>query len=194
MMNLLRAFRPVASDFLSTIVFVLAYEITGNIFAGTLAGIATGFVQIGYLKARSRSIDLMQWASLGLVVVLGTATLVTRDPRFIMVKPSIAAFAIATVMLRPNWMARYLPPIVTANVSPRLPLIWGYVWAGAIYALGIANFAVAFVSGPKVWVWFTAVVPISVQLGLFLLQYAHLRFTVGRTLRSRATAAGAAPA
>ncbi len=122
--------------------------------------------------------------------MLGTATLVTRDPRFIMVKPSIGAFAIAAVMLRPNWMARYLPPIVTENVSPNLPLAWGYVWSAAIFALGVANLIVAFRFGPKTWAWFTASVPISVQLGLFLLQYAHLRLAVGRTLRARALAVG----
>ncbi|HEY1612514.1 MAG TPA: septation protein IspZ [Rhizomicrobium sp.] len=185
MIKLLRALRPIASDFLSTIVFVALYAATGNIFAGTIAGIVTGFAQIGYLKARAHPIDLMQWASLVLVVVLGTATLVTRDPRFVMVKPSIGAFAIAAVMLRPNWMARYLPPIVTENVSPRVPLVWGYVWSGAIFALGAANLFVAFAFGPKTWAWFTAFVPISVQLGLFLLQYAQLRLTVGRAIRAR---------
>jgi len=35
-----------------------------------------------------------------LVVVMGSASLITHDPRFVMVKPSIGAFAIACVMLR----------------------------------------------------------------------------------------------
>ena len=185
MTSLLKAFRPVASDFLSTIVFIAVYSMTENISVGTVAGILTGFGQIAYLKARHRPIDLMQWASLALVVVLGTATLMTRDPRFIMVKPSIGAFAIATVMLRPNWMARYLPPIVTENVSPRVPLVWGYLWSATIFGLGVSNLVVAFMLGPKIWAWFTAVVPITVQIALFLLQYAQIRFLVGRALRSR---------
>jgi intracellular septation protein A len=189
MMNFMKAFRPVAEDFLSTIAFIVVYVATGNIYAGVGAGMATGFVQIAALKWRGRRIDLMQWASLALVVVLGSATLLTRDPRFIMVKPTIGAFAIATVMLRPDWMARYMPPAVTENISTRTPLIWGYVWSVTIFALGIANLFVAFVYGPKIWAWFTAFVPISVQLSLFLAQYALLRHAVISTIRSRATAA-----
>jgi intracellular septation protein len=189
MMNLLRAFRPIAADFLSTIVFIAVYEATGNIVAGTIAGIATGVLQIAALKWRRRRIDLMQWASLGLVVVLGSATLLTHDARFVMVKPSIGAFAIATVMLRPNWMSRYLPPIVTENVSPVATLAWGYVWSGAIFVLGAANLYVAFAYGPKIWAWYTAVVPISVQLSLFLLQYAQLRYAVMCAFRARARGA-----
>ena len=187
MMDLLRAFRPVAADFLSTIAFIAVYVATGNIYAGVAAGMATGFVQIAVLNGRR--IDLMQWASLALVVVLGSATLLTRDPRFIMVKPTIGAFAIATVMLRPDWMARYMPPAVTENISTRTPLIWGYVWSVTIFALGSASLFVAFVYGPKIWASFTAFVPISVQLSLFLAQYALLRHAVISTIRSRATAA-----
>jgi intracellular septation protein A len=189
MMNLLRAFRPIAADFLSTIVFIAVYIMTGNISAGIGAGMATGFAQIATLRWRGRSIDLMQWASLALVVVLGSATLLTRDPRFIMIKPTIGAVAIASVMLRPNWMVRYLPSIAKESLSPRTPLIWGYVWSAAIFALGVANLFVAFVYGPKIWAWFTAVVPISVQLSLFLAQYAVIRHAVIRTIRSRAAAA-----
>ncbi len=189
MMNFLKAFRPVAEDFLSTIAFIAVYVATGNIYAGVGAGMLTGFMQIAALKWRGRRIDLIQWASLALVVVLGSATLLTRDPRFIMVKPTIGAFAIASVMLRPNWVARYMPAIVKENISPRTPLIWGYVWSAAIFALGAANLFVAFVYGPRIWAWFTAFVPISVQLSLFLLQYAIVRHAVARTIHSRAIAA-----
>jgi intracellular septation protein A len=185
MLNPLRAFRPIASDFLSTIIFIIAHKATGSIFARVGAGIAVAFGQIGWLKWRDRRIDVMQWASLALVVVLGSATLFTRNPHFIMVKPTIAAFAIAAVMLRPNWMARYLPPIVLDNLSPRVPLAWGYVWAAAVFALGVANLVVAFAWGPKTWAWFTSIVPLCAPLSLFLLQYAMLQLAVARAIRHR---------
>lgn len=188
MLNLLRAFRPIASDFLSTILFIVVYDATGSLPVGVGAGIATAIVQTAWLKWRGRKIEIMQWASLALVLVLGSATLLTRNAHFIMVKPTIAAFAIAAVMLRPGWMARYLPPIVTENVSPRLPLVWGYVWSAAIFGLGVANLIVAFVFGPKTWAMYTAFVPISVQLSLFLLQYLMIRHAVVRAFRARAPA------
>lgn len=187
MLNLLRAFRPIAADFLSTIVFIVAYNITGSLAAGVGIGVASALVQTAWLRWRGRKIESMQWASLGLVLVLGSATLLTRNAHIIMVKPTIAAFAIAAVMLRPGWMARYLPPIVVANVPPRLPLVWGYVWAGAIFALGVANLVVAFAFGPRTWIMYTAFVPLAVQLSLFLLQYAMIRRAVVHTIRARET-------
>jgi intracellular septation protein A len=191
MLNLLKAFRPLAVDFLSTIVFVAFYAITGNIRAGIALGIAVGIVQIGYIFWRGNRPDVMQWASLALVVVLGSASLITHDPRFVMLKPSIGAFAIACVMLKRGWMARYLPAIVKENVAAGVLVAWGYLWSATIFALGFANLFVALTLGPKIWTWYTAIVPISVQLGLFLLQYESLRWTVRRNIRGHMSAAPA---
>jgi intracellular septation protein len=190
-LNLLRAFKPLAVDFLSTIVFVAVYAITGDIRVGIAAGIVIGVGQIGSIFWRGQRPDLMQWASLALVVVLGSASLLTHDPRFAMLKPSVGAFAIACVMLKRGWMARYLPAIVKENVAAGVLVAWGYVWSGAIFALAFANLFVALTLGPKIWAWYTAVVPLSVQLGLFLAQYASLRWMVGRNIRTRMSAAPA---
>jgi len=189
--GLLKAFRPILVDFLSTIVFVALYAVTGNIAFGIAAGMATGVVQIGLVFYRGKRPDPMQWASLALVVVLGSASLLTGDPRFAMVKPSVGAFAIATVMLRRGWQARYLPPIVSQNVSPTLLIAWGYIWSVLIFALGLANLYVAFALGPKIWAWYTSIVPLSLQIGLFLIQYFTLRWTVIRNLRAASAATAA---
>jgi len=191
MLDLLKAFRPILVDFLSTIVFVALYAVTGNIAFGIAAGMATGVVQIGLVFYRGNRPDPMQWASLALVVVLGSASLLTGDPRFAMVKPSIGAFAIATVMLRRGWQARYLPPIVSQNVSPGLLIAWGYIWSALIFALGLANLYVAFALGTKIWAWYTSIVPLSLQIGLFLIQYFTLRWTVIRNLRAASAATAA---
>jgi intracellular septation protein len=191
MTDLLKAFRPLAVDFLSTIVFVAIYAITGNIRLGIAAGIVVGVGQIAAIFRRGKRPDVMQWASLALVVVLGSASLITNDPRFAMVKPSIGAFAIACVMLKPNWQGRYLPPIVTQNVSAKLLIAWGYIWSALIFALGLANLFVALMLGPKIWAWYTAFVPLSAQLGLFLIQYGTLRYTVRRNIRAQLAAAPA---
>lgn len=196
MMNLLKALRPLASDFLSTLVFIGLYAATAGfldpavrIYVATGAGIATGLLQIACYRWRGRPIALMHWASVGLVVVMGAATLLTRDPRFFMVKPSLVAAAIAAIMLRRNWMARYLPPIVLDNVSPRAPLVWGYIWSGAFFALGAANLLIALACRFEAWAWFAAFVPVSVKLALFLAQYTQLRHAVTVNLRGRMPAA-----
>ena len=188
MLDLLKAFKPLAADFLSTILFVALYAITGNIYLATVLGIVAGIIQITYLKWRGRVIANMQWMSLALVIVLGTATLLTRDPRFVMIKPSIGTFAVGCVMLQRNWMARYLPAIVTDTLGSEVTAVWGYVWAAAMFSLAGANLAVAFLLGPRDWAWFVAVVPTTVQLSLFLIQYLSIRRAVRRHLRLQAQA------
>ncbi len=190
MLNFLRAFKPLAGDFLSTLFFVALYAITGNIYLATAVGIVAGVVQITYLKWQGRDIAAMQWMSLTLVIVLGTATLLTRDPRFVMVKPSIGTFAIGCVMLKPNWMARYLPPIASENLPPSAVLLWGYVWSAALFSLAISNLVVALLFSPRDWAWFVAVVPTTLQLSLFVIQYLWMRRTIGRNIRLQTEAVG----
>jgi intracellular septation protein len=191
MLNLLKAFRPIAGDFLSTIIFIAVLEITDNVVLSTSIGIATGIVQFLWLRYRGTKIELMQWASLVLVIVLGSATILTKDPRFMMVKPSIAGAAVASVMLKRGWQNRYIPQIVQENLSPGLLIAWGYIWSALYFTLAAANLIVAFAVGRHAWEAFTAVVPTFAPIGLFLIQYASMRWMVIRTVRARAAAAPA---
>lgn len=190
MLHFLAAFRPLAVDFLSTIVFVAAYAITGNVTAGILLGIATGVAQIGWLLATRRPVALMQWASLALVIVLGSASLFTADPRFVMIKPSIGALAIGCVMMKRGWQARYLPSTVVEHVAPGVLVFWGYAWAGLQFSLAVANLLVAFYLDLKAWVWFTSVVPLATHLALFVVQYLTLKVLVRRSMRANQEQAG----
>jgi intracellular septation protein A len=185
MVNLAKAFLPILSDFLSTIVFVIAMAITDNLVLSVAAAMAVGIAQIAVEKIRGRKIELMQWASLALVIVLGSAAIYFRDPRFAMIKPSVGNFAIGLVMLTPNWMGRYLPQIVKDNLSPASLIVWGYVWAALELILAGVNVWVAFTLGKKLWLEYTAFVPITAQLGLFLIQYAWMRVNVGRTMKAK---------
>ncbi|HVU19669.1 MAG TPA: septation protein IspZ [Rhizomicrobium sp.] len=185
MVRLFKAFIPIFSDFLSTIVFVIVMAATDNLVESVLAGMAVGVGQIAVEKIRGRKIELMQWASLVLVIVLGSASIYFKDPRFAMIKPSIGNFAIGLVMLTPNWMGRYLPQIVKDNVSPTALVVWGYVWAVLELGLAAANTWVALTLGKRIWLEYTAFVPLGAQVTLFLVQYAWLRITIGRTIRAR---------
>ncbi len=77
----------------------------------------------------------MTWASLGLVIVLGSATILTNDPRFVLAKPAIGHFAIGAIMLKRGWMLRYMPPIV-AETIPEYVTFAGFAWAALMFALG----------------------------------------------------------
>ena len=104
------ALQQLITDFLSAIVFLALYLTTDSVTLATSVAVAVGIAQFTFMKLTGRAIDAMQWLALGLVLVLGAATLITQDSRFIMVKPTVIHWAIGGVMLRHGWMMRYLPP------------------------------------------------------------------------------------
>lgn len=174
-----------AADMLSTLFFVALYAVTNNIYLATGLAIAAGVGQIAYLKARGASIDLMQWMSLGLVVVFGSATLLTHDPRFVMLKPTLIYAAIGAVMMRRGWMVRYMVPDAQAW-SRDLMIGFGYVWAGLMFATGAANLALVAHGDLKLWTWFIGVFPVASKLVLFGLQYAITRAVVISRMKAAA--------
>jgi len=187
-----QALRQLISDFLSAIFFFAVYSLTGSIFAGTAIAIAIGAAQFIHLKRARRAIEPMQWMSLGLVLVLGAATLVAQNPRFMMLKPSFIHFAIAAVMMRRGWMTRYLPAIVHEQVPETAIIGAGYGWAGLMVALGAINLVVAMQSDIRVWAWFISFGAIGAKLAAFLLQYAVFRIIITRKLRRSRAASDAA--
>ena len=185
MKHFLQAFKPIAVDFLSTIFFVALYAATHDIRLAIALGIALGVLQIAYTVVRGRKPYPMQWASLVLVVVLGSASLITNDPRFAMIKPSVAGVAIGCVMLKRNWMWRYMPDVVTRNLTPNALVGWGYAWSLSFFALAAANLYVAYTYSADVWAWYAGTVPTAVHLGMFFIQYLVMRAWTIRAVRAR---------
>ena len=174
-------------DMLSTVFFVVVFSFTKNIYLATALGIGIGVAQLAWLKARRRPVDLMQWASLGLVVVFGSATLLTHNPHFMMVKPTLIYIAVGVVMLQPGWMLRYVPPAAHEQGAD-LIRVFGYVWAGLMFFTAAANLVLA-LGDPKLWIEFLAVFPLASKLGLFGIQYATMRVVVGARHRRAEQAA-----
>jgi predicted dienelactone hydrolase/intracellular septation protein A len=184
-----QALSNLLNDFLSAILFFAAYSLTGSIVAGTTIAIAIGVAQFVRLKLAGRAIEPMQWVALGLVVVLGTATLLTQSPRFMMLKPSFIHFAVAAVMLRRGWMSRYLPATVRTNVAEAVIIGADYAWAGLMVVLGATNLVIATQFDIRIWAWFISFGSIGAKVAAFLLQYAVFRTMIRRKLRSATGAA-----
>src|SRR5579859_4547199 len=142
MKNFLNAARLLLLDLASTFFFVGLYLLTHNVVLAVALGIALGVAQIAFELARKKPIDFMQWISLALVIGSGTATLLTADPRFILVKPSIIYALVGAAMLRRGWMNRYLPPVAIA-IIPDIAVIVGYAWAALMFATAALNLIVA---------------------------------------------------
>ena len=183
-------FRRLFVDFFSTILFLAVYFATDSILIATGVGVAGAVGQYIVAKARGEKLDLMTLASVVLVVVLGTATFLTNDPRFVLVKPSIAHFAIGAIMLRRNWMERYMPDIVR-QAGPDLILIAGYCWAAMMFALGAGTIAVAMTGDLKLWGIYAGFSGIA-KLAAFAIQYVVFRVVIRRRIRAQTVAATAA--
>ena len=175
-----QALRQLLSDFLSAILFLVVYAISGSLFAAAGIAVSAALVQFARLGLTRRRIEPMQWMSLGLVVVLGGATMLTQSPRFVMIKPTIVHFAVATVMLRRGWMLRYLPELVLQNVPEPTIVAAGYAWAALLAALGLTNLFIALRFDFTTWAWFISVGSVGAKLALFALQYGVFRAIVRR--------------
>ena len=188
-----QVFKQLFADFFSTIVFLVVWAATGNIYVATAVAIAGAIGQFALARHRGRALDVMSWASLALVLVLGGATILTRDPRFVMMKPSIAHFAIAAVMLRRGWMLRYLPPFVKEHVPASAIVAAGYCWAALMVALGLTNIAIAAMGDMRLWAWFVSVGAMGAKIAAFGLQYLIFRSIIYRKVRAALREAQAVP-
>ena len=178
-------FAKLASDFFSTIVFLVVYAVTGDVLIATGVAIAGAIAQLIYAQITRKALSYMTYASLALVIVLGIATLVTNDPRFVLAKPSIAHFAIGGIMLKKGWMLRYMPDIVKQNAADVINTA-GYCWAALMVALGLGVIAVAMTGDMKLWAIYVSFVVIGAKVAAFAIQYAITRIVIGRRLRRRA--------
>ena len=176
---LFHAGRFLLEDLVATLAFVGLYAIFHSIYLATFMAIGLGIAQIAYTRARRRKVDVMQWLSLFLVVVFGGASLLLRDPRFIMVKPTLIYTAVALVMCKPGWMLRYMPPIAVARAGDVIT-VFGYLWAALIFATGVANAVLAIYASHETWAWFIGVVPLTSKFLMFGVQYVVTRAIVRR--------------
>jgi intracellular septation protein A len=172
-----------ATDFLSTIVFLVIYLLTDNIVLATSVAIAGATGQVIHALIKGKPLGFMTYASLGLVIVLGSATLLTNDPRFVLAKPSIAHFAVGAIMLKRGWMLRYVPPIVSETI-PEYVTIAGYAWAALMFVLGAGTIAVAATGDLRLWTIYVSIVMIAAKVLAFAVQYIVFRIIVTNRLHA----------
>src|SRR5262245_14726889 len=149
MKNLFEAARVLLYDLASTFLFLIVYVATDNLFLAVGLGMALGIGQIGWQWHRAQAIGSVQWISLVAVLASGTATFLTHDPTFVMLKPSIIYCLVGLVMLRRGWMNRYLPE--RAAPVADVATVFGYVWAGLMFASAALNIALALALDAKTW-------------------------------------------
>ncbi len=180
--NLIFAGRALLQDLLPTIAFAILVALKVDIRVATAAAMALSLGQIGYFAATKRPIAPLQWASLGLVILFGTAGILTNDARFLMAKPTLIYAIIGVVMLKKGWMLRYLPPVAGGRGAGTM-IVFGYVWAGLMFVTGAANLVIA-LAFTAWWPAFLAAFPMASKIALFAIQYVTVRHFAIKELRA----------
>ena len=144
-------------DLFPVIVFFVAFKLA-DIYVATAAAIAATFLQVGWLKLRRKPIDTMLWASLGLIVVFGGATLLLQDETFIKWKPTVLYWLFAVVLAGSALFFRrnLIRTMFAAQVDLPDP-VWtklNWSWVGFFAFMGAANLYVALSFPTDFWVNF----------------------------------------
>ena len=167
-------------DLFPVILFFVAFKLS-DIYVATAVAIVASFMQVGWLKMRGRRVEPMLWASLGIIVVFGGATLVLQDETFIKWKPTIlywlfaAALAGGELVFGRNLIRSLLGEQLQLPDHAWRKLNWS--WIGFFTLMGAANLYIAFSFSTDTWVNFKLFGSMGLMFlfvlaqGLFLSKY-----------------------
>jgi intracellular septation protein len=185
--NLIYAGRALIADLLPTIAFAVMIAMKVDVRVATGVSVAISIAQIAlYALVMKKPVAPLQWASLGLVLVFGTAGILTNDARFLMAKPTLVYTIIGVVMLKRGWMLRYLPPIAREH-GAAAQVAFGYVWAGLMFVTAAANLVIA-IGFPAWWPAFLAVFPTVSKIVLFAIHFTTVRYVSIKAAKAQAAA------
>ena len=142
-------------EFLVVILFFVTYELTKNIILATEVAIAAGLIQAGWCLYRYRRLQTMQWVSLLLVIVFGGATILLKNPHFIMWKPSVLFWIMAVGLFFSHLLNKNVLKNTIGKEITLSDVMWRkltYAWVIFLLMLGGLNLIVAYNFTEEQWV------------------------------------------
>jgi intracellular septation protein len=168
------------------------------VLLATVVVILATLAQVAFLLARGKKIDMMLWVSLGLVTVLGGATIWFHNETFIKWKPSVLywvmglAFWVSQVVFRKN----LLQVLIGSELQLPLP-VWqrlNFAWIAFFAFMGLANIYVAYSFSTDAWVNFKLFGGIGLMLAFTVAQGVYIsRHIKPEDEAGTATSPGPAP-
>jgi intracellular septation protein len=164
----------------------LSSQVNGEqapILLATAVAILATIGQVGWLLARGKKVDRMLWISLAIIVVMGGATILLRDPTFIKWKPTVLYWAFAGVLLGAEWL--FQRNLIRSMMGQQISLpdaVWTRLnlsWGAFFLLMGALNLYVAYRFSESTWVNFKLFGGMGLMLlfvlaqGVFLSRYAQ---------------------
>ncbi|CAN7272881.1 septation protein A [Polaromonas sp. LjRoot131] len=148
------------------------------VLLATVVVIIATLAQILWLKARGKKVDTMLWVSLGLVTVLGGATIYFHSEAFIKWKPTVLYWVMGTALLVGQLVFKKNGIKSLMGAQMALPdSIWRVVnfsWVGFFAVMGILNLWVAFTFPTATWVNFKLFGGLGLMVVFVLAQAVYL--------------------
>ncbi len=144
-------------EFIPIILFFITYKLY-DIYAATAVVIAATVIQVSYNWIRFRKVEVMQWITLGLIIVMGGATILLHNEQFIKWKLSIIEWLFGVAFLGSQFIGK--KPFVERMMSKTLTLpdvIWrrlNMMWGCFFLSVGFINVYVMYHFSTDEWVMF----------------------------------------
>ena len=144
------------------------------VLLATVVVIIATLAQIVWLKLRGQKVDLMLWISLGLVTLLGGATIYFHSENFIKWKPTVlywvmgASLLVGQLVFGKNGIKSLMGAQMTLPDS-----VWrsvNFSWVGFFTVMGVINLWVAYNFSTSTWVNFKLFGSMGLMLLFILVQ------------------------
>lgn len=183
MKDFLKAAKFLLLDLASTIFFLILFLITHNTFLSVALAAALGVVQIAIPLIQRKPVHTLEWLSLFIVIAAGTTTILTDDPRVMLIKPSVIYVIVGIAMLKTGWIIRYLPEIAKA-VAPDVAVLVGYAWAAVMFITAAMNVFVAITYTVQTWATVMLVFGMVSKVVIFIAGFLSIRLSTMRRVRA----------
>ncbi|WP_261844043.1 septation protein A [Aliamphritea ceti] len=165
-------------DFLPVIIFFIVYKSTNDIILATAILIPATLLQMLYTWIKTRKIEMIQLVTLGLVVVLGGATVIFQDKTFIQWKPTVVTWLFAVAFLGSQYIGdKTIIQRLMQNAIQLPQHAWrqlNYAWVVFYIILGALNLFVAFTMDEETWVNFKLFGMMGLTFLFILLQGVYI--------------------
>lgn len=144
-------------DFIPIIVFFVVYKIVG-IYAATGAAMIISFLQMMIYRYRYKKFEPLQVVTCCVILLLGTATILSRNPLFIKWKPTVVNWLFAAIFLGSQWVMK--KPMIQHMMGKKITapdLVWRRMnmsWCLFFALTGALNLYVAYHYSTSIWVNF----------------------------------------